>query len=91
MRRWPSSSWPATAQPDPAHDSGYGDSAYGTGDLRGAIHDAGHDGVIKPRPISAAVRGGFTLDDFTVVSAMRRALNARALSDPDCSTSKAPR
>lgn len=44
----------------------YGDSAYGTGDLRGAIHDAGHDAVIKPRPIPAAVTGGFTVDDFTV-------------------------
>lgn len=44
----------------------YGDSAYGTGDLRGAIHDAGHAAVIKPRPIPAAVAGGFTVDDFTV-------------------------
>ena len=26
----------------------YGDSAYGTGDLRGAIDDAGHDAVINP-------------------------------------------
>lgn len=44
----------------------YGDSAYGTGDLRGAIDDAGHHAVIKPRPIPAAVTGGFTVDDFTV-------------------------
>ena len=44
----------------------YGDSAYGTGDLRGAIHDARHHAVIKPRPIPAAVTGGFTVDDFTV-------------------------
>jgi Transposase domain (DUF772)/Transposase DDE domain len=44
----------------------YGDSAYGTGDLRGAIADAGHDAVIKPRPIPTAVPGGFTVDDFTV-------------------------
>lgn len=44
----------------------YGDSAYGTGDLRGAIHDAGHNAVIKPRPIPVAVTGGFTVDDFTV-------------------------
>ena len=44
----------------------YGDSAYGTADLRGAIHDAGHDAVIKPRPIPVAVTGGFTVDDFTV-------------------------
>jgi hypothetical protein len=47
----------------------YGDCAYGTGDLRGAIDDAGHDAVIKPRPIPAAVAGGFTVDDFTVEEA----------------------
>jgi len=44
----------------------YGDSAYGTGDLRGAISDAGHDAVIKPKPLQAPVQGGFTVDDFTV-------------------------
>ncbi|WP_071289468.1 IS1182 family transposase [Mycolicibacterium llatzerense] len=40
----------------------FGDSAYGTGDLRGAISDAGHMAVIKPRPILPAVTGGFTID-----------------------------
>jgi Transposase domain (DUF772)/Transposase DDE domain len=44
----------------------YGDSAYGTGDLRGAIDDAGHAAVIKPKPLQAPVAGGFTVDDFTV-------------------------
>ena len=44
----------------------YGDTAYGTGDLRGAIEGAGHDAVIKPKPVQPAVPGGFTLDDFTV-------------------------
>ncbi|MGO8848724.1 IS1182 family transposase [Mycobacterium sp.] len=44
----------------------YGDSAYGTGDLRGVIADAGHRAVIKPRPLTVAVEGGFTVDDFTV-------------------------
>ncbi len=44
----------------------YGDSAYGTGDLRGAIDDAGHEAVIKPKPLQSAVEGGFTVDDFTV-------------------------
>ena len=44
----------------------YGDSAYGTGDLRGAIADAGHQAVIKPRPLQAPVEGGLTIDDFTV-------------------------
>jgi hypothetical protein len=46
--------------------SWYGDSAYGTGDLRGAIRDAGHQAVIKPRPLQAPVEGGFTAGDFTV-------------------------
>ena len=44
----------------------YGDSAYGTGDLRGAICDAGHQAVIKPKPLRPPVEGGFTVDDFTV-------------------------
>jgi Transposase domain (DUF772)/Transposase DDE domain len=44
----------------------YADSAYGTGDLRDAIGKAGHQAVIKPKPLQAAVEGGFTLDDFTV-------------------------
>jgi Transposase domain (DUF772)/Transposase DDE domain len=46
--------------------SWYGDSAYGTGDLRAAIGDAGHQAVIKPKPLQAPVKGGFTVDDFTV-------------------------
>ena len=42
------------------------DSAYGTGEARAALRDAGHDAVIKPIPLRAAVQGGFTLDDFTI-------------------------
>jgi hypothetical protein len=33
----------------------YGDSAYGSGDLRGAIDDADHDAVIKPKPLKPPV------------------------------------
>jgi hypothetical protein len=44
----------------------YGDSAYGTGEARAAYRAAGHDTVIKPKPLRPAVPGGFTLDDFTV-------------------------
>jgi hypothetical protein len=44
----------------------YGDSAYGTGDLRDAIEEAGHQAVIKPKPLRPPVQGGFTVDDFTV-------------------------
>jgi len=51
---------------DPPRREWYGDSAYGTGDLRGAIHDAGHHAVIKPKPLQSAVEGGYTIDDFTV-------------------------
>jgi hypothetical protein len=46
--------------------SWYGDSAYGTGDLRGAICEAGHQAVIKPKLLPVPVKGGFTVDDFTV-------------------------
>jgi IS5 family transposase len=68
-----------TASPGPAGTGGpddgaaagrdlswYGDSACGTGDLRGAICDAGHQAVIKPKPLQTPVEGGFTVDDFTV-------------------------
>jgi hypothetical protein len=44
----------------------YGDSAYGTGDLRKAVHEAGHAAVIKPGPLKPAVEGGLTRDDFAV-------------------------
>jgi hypothetical protein len=30
------------------------------------VHEAGHAAVIKPRPLKAAVEGGFSLDDFSV-------------------------
>jgi hypothetical protein len=43
----------------------YGDSAYGSGELRDQIAAAGHQAVIKPRPIQRPVKGGFTIDDFT--------------------------
>ena len=54
---------------DPGQGSGlevYGDSAYGSGEARAAYRDAGHDTVIKPKPLRPAVDGGFTLDDFTI-------------------------
>jgi hypothetical protein len=44
----------------------YGDTAYGTAELREAIGKAGHQAVIKPKPVQPAVPGGFTRDDFTV-------------------------
>lgn len=44
----------------------FGDSAYGSGKARAAYAGAGHDTVIKPKPLVPAVPGGFTLDDFTI-------------------------
>ncbi len=44
----------------------YGDSACGSGEARAAYRDAGHDTVIKPKPVQPAVPGGFTIDDFAV-------------------------
>lgn len=55
-----------TGEGAPAQREWYGDSAYGTGDLRGAIDDAGHQAVIKPKPLQSPVEGGFTVDDFTI-------------------------
>lgn len=43
-----------------------GDSAYGSGDLLAEVTAAGHVPIIKPMPLSRAVPGGFTIDDFTV-------------------------
>jgi len=57
------------ADPEPEPGSGlevYGDSAYGSGEARAAYRDAGHDTIIKPKPLQPAVPGGFTLDDFII-------------------------
>jgi hypothetical protein len=43
-----------------------GDTAYGAGEARAALLEAGHTAVIKPGPLTPAVAGGFTLDEFTV-------------------------
>ena len=42
------------------------DSAYGSGDLLAQVTAAGHVPIIKPMPLSRAIPGGFTIDDFTV-------------------------
>jgi uncharacterized protein YidB (DUF937 family) len=43
-----------------------GDSAYGTGEMLDHLHRAGHSATIKPWPVTPAVPGGFTVDDFTL-------------------------
>lgn len=50
----------------------YADSAYGSGETRAALRHAGHDLVIKPVPLIAAVPGGFTRADFVVDHRGRR-------------------
>ncbi len=56
----------ATAQAQADGLEVYGDSAYGSGEARAAYRAAGHDTIIKPKPLAPAVPGGFTLDDFTI-------------------------
>jgi IS5 family transposase len=51
---------------EPAPVEVLADSAYGTGDARAALTDAGHDALIKPRPLRTPVVGGFSIDDFAI-------------------------
>jgi IS5 family transposase len=43
-----------------------GDGAYGTGEMLAALGKAKHRQAIKPWPMTSAVPGGFTRDDFVV-------------------------
>jgi IS5 family transposase len=42
------------------------DTAYGSGETRAQLRVRGHRQLIKPKPLPAAVPGGFTRDDFDV-------------------------
>ena len=42
------------------------DSAYGSGETRAALRAQGHHQIIKPKPLPAAIPGGFTRDDFNI-------------------------
>lgn len=42
------------------------DSAYGTGQALQELHDGGHRPLVKPWPVTPAVPGGFSGEDFTV-------------------------
>jgi hypothetical protein len=46
------------------------DSAYGSGEMLAALARTAHTPVVKPWPLRPAVKGGFTLDDFTVDEAV---------------------
>lgn len=58
------------------------DSAYGSGAARKEFSDAGHESVIKPKPLQAAVPGGFTLDDFIIDQAAGPATCPNGLTRP---------
>lgn len=57
---------PSLLAEEPAPLEVLADSAYGSGQARAELAEAGHEAIIKPIPLRAAVQGGFTLDDFTV-------------------------
>jgi hypothetical protein len=55
------------SEPALAGGTGYqvlGDSAYARGELLEHLETAGHEALVKPKPLRPAVTGGFTLDDF---------------------------
>ncbi|MEO6531586.1 MAG: transposase [Specibacter sp.] len=43
-----------------------GDSAYGSGPMLEALESAGHQALVKPKPLRPAVPGGYALDDFAL-------------------------
>ena len=51
---------------EPAETVVLADSAYGTGQLRADLRAAEMDAVIKPPPLSVAVEGGYSVDDFDI-------------------------
>ncbi len=46
-----------------------GDSAYATGEALATFDETGHEPMVKPWPITPAVPGGLTIDEFTVDTA----------------------
>jgi hypothetical protein len=42
------------------------DSAYGTGQALNQLDQAGHRPLVKPWPVTPAIPGGFSVEDFTV-------------------------
>ena len=51
---------------EPAGTTVLADSAYGTGQLRADLVERAMDAVIKPPPLSVAVEGGYSIDDFDI-------------------------
>ena len=44
----------------------YGDTAYSSGQASAALRERGHRLYLKPAPLTTAVPGGFSLDDFAI-------------------------
>jgi hypothetical protein len=57
---------PGLLNDEPAPTQVLADSAYGSGEARNNLAQAGHDTIIKPKPLTSAVPGGFTTDDFII-------------------------
>ena len=57
---------PGLIADEPAGTEVLGDSAYSAGEFRAHLKDRGMNPTIKPQPLTPAVTGGFTLDDFTI-------------------------
>lgn len=65
---------------EPAGTEILGDSAYSAGEFRDHLRQRAMTPVIKPQPLTPAVAGGFTLDDFTID------LDARTVTCPEAIT-----
>jgi hypothetical protein len=57
---------PGLIADEPAGSEILGDSAYSAGEFRNHLEARGMTPAIKPPPLTPAVAGGFTLDDFTI-------------------------
>lgn len=68
---------PGLIADEPAGTEVLGDSAYSAGEFRDHLQERSMIPVIKPQPLTPAVPGGFTLDDFTID------LDARTVTCPE--------
>ena len=57
---------PGLVADEPAPVEVLADSAYGAGEFRATLAATGHTTQIKPPPLTRAVDGGFTIDDFDI-------------------------
>lgn len=57
---------PGLVEDEPAGTEILGDSAYSAGEFREHLENRGLVPVIKPQPLTPAIPGGFTLDDFVI-------------------------